>query len=437
MVGENGCRIEAGKGASVSVNTETSITATASDMDRALDAGGGIVRLAPTWVPRAFCTPGRRIKLHPDDYFPFQQGRGGIDERWLSSTVRADNGPLTAEFEGISLVVGPEGRLVPFDAFVQHHGAQLIGDRLWLEYRCWPMYSKFFDNQFPLPLHVHHRDHHAAALGKKGKPEAYYFPPQMNSHLGELGVTFFGLHPETTKAQFAERIAAFDAGGDNRVTELSRGYRIHLGAGWNVPAGVLHAPASICTYEPQRASDVACLCESWSNNREVMRDLLWKDVPADRVGDVEYIVELLDWERNVDPDFWTTNMMVPVESRSSASSRDDWTELWIVYRAMEFSAKELTVQPGRTVTVRDTDAYGCVVVGGSGSMNGRTISSPSLIRYGQLTEDEFFVSASAARAGVVIINASGTEPLVILKHFGPGNEELAADRDQLQALGRR
>jgi hypothetical protein len=437
MVGENGCRTEAGKGVSVSVNTETSIAATASDMDRALDAGGGIVRLAPTWVPRAFCTPGRRIKLHPDDYFPFQQGRGGIDERWLSSTVHADNGPLTGELEGISLVVGPEGGLVPFDAFVQHHGAQLIGDRLWAEYQGWPMYSKFFDNQFPLPLHVHHRDQHAAALGKKGKPEAYYFPPQMNSHLGEFGVTYFGLHPETTKAQIAERLAQFASGGDNRITDLSRGYRIHLGTGWNVAAGVLHAPASVCTYEPQRASDVACLCESWSNNREVMSELLWKDVPVERVGDVEYIVELLDWERNVDPDFVTSNMMVPVESRSSASSGDDWTERWIVYRAPEFSAKELTVEPGGTVTVRDTDAYGCVVVGGFGSMNGRTISSPTLIRYGQLTEDEFFVSASAAREGVAIINASGTEPLVILKHFGPGNEELAADRDQLQALGRR
>ena len=93
------------------------------------------------------------------------------------------------------------------------------------------MYSKFFDNQFPLPLHVHHRDEHAAALGKKGKPEAYYFPPQLNSHLGELGVTFFGLHPETTKAQVAERLARFAAGGDNRITELSRGYRIQLGTG--------------------------------------------------------------------------------------------------------------------------------------------------------------------------------------------------------------
>jgi hypothetical protein len=421
----------------VSITSEASIEATPSGMDRALDAGGGIVRLAPTWVPRAFCTPGRRLKLHPDDYFPFQQGRGGIDERWLSSTVHADNGPLTGELEGVSLVVGPDGDLMPFDAFVQHHGARLIGDRLWAEYHGWPMYSKLFDNQFPLPLHVHHRDQHAAALGKKGKPEAYYFPPQLNSHLGELGVTFFGLNPGTTKAQFAERIAQFAAGGDNRITDLSRGYRIRLGTGWDVPAGVLHAPASVCTYEPQRASDVACLCESWSNNREVMSDLLWKDVPSDRVGDVSYLVELLDWERNVDPSFLTTNMMVPVETRSSASAGGEWTEVWVVYRAEEFSAKELTVQPGRTVTMRDTDAYGLIVVGGFGSLDGRTISSPSLIRYGQLTEDEFYVSEQAAREGVTIANASGTEPLVLLKHFGPGNAELAADREQLVGLGRR
>ena len=31
--------------------------------------GNGILRLKPTWVPRAFCRPGKRIKLHPDDYY--------------------------------------------------------------------------------------------------------------------------------------------------------------------------------------------------------------------------------------------------------------------------------------------------------------------------------------------------------------------------------
>ena len=69
---------------------------------RALEQGRGILRLAPNWVPRSFCIPGRRIKLHPDDYYALGGERGGIDERWFSSTTPAENGPLTGENEGLS-----------------------------------------------------------------------------------------------------------------------------------------------------------------------------------------------------------------------------------------------------------------------------------------------------------------------------------------------
>ena len=54
-----------------------------------LTEGGGILRLAPTWVPRSFCIPGRRIKLHPDVYYVLGLERGGIDERWFASTTHA------------------------------------------------------------------------------------------------------------------------------------------------------------------------------------------------------------------------------------------------------------------------------------------------------------------------------------------------------------
>ncbi len=46
-----------------------------------------------------------------------------------------------------------------------------------------------------------------------------------------------------------------------------------------------------------------------------------------------------------------------------------------------------------------------------------------MIRFGQMTEDELFVTADAARNGVRIENLSETDPLVILKHFGPGNPD--------------
>ena len=49
--------------------------------NKALEQGKGILRLAPNWVPRSFCVPGRRIKLHPDDYYALGGERGGIDER--------------------------------------------------------------------------------------------------------------------------------------------------------------------------------------------------------------------------------------------------------------------------------------------------------------------------------------------------------------------
>ena len=52
------------------------------------------------------------------------------------------------------------------------------------------------------------------------------------------------------------------------------------------------------------------------------------------------------------------------------------------------------------------------------------IETPALIRFGQLTHDEYFVSEAAARAGVVISNPSATDPIVMLKHFGPGNADL-------------
>ena len=121
---------------------------------KALEQGEGIVRLTPTWVPRSFCVPGRRIKLHPDDYYAFGGMRGGIDERWFASTTAAQNGPLTSKNEGLSHIAFEDGgstQLVLLKDAVEELGAALVGSRLWNEFKSWPMYSKFFDNMGPLP----------------------------------------------------------------------------------------------------------------------------------------------------------------------------------------------------------------------------------------------------------------------------------------------
>jgi hypothetical protein len=391
-----------------------------ASIEGALEQGEGILRLAPTWVPRSFCVPGRRIKLHPDDYFALGGERGGIDERWLSSAVRADNGPLTGPDEGLSFVVGPNGEGLPFDEVVAQLGPDLIGERLWSQFQGWTMYSKFFDNEGPLPFHLHHNDEKAKLVGRRGKPEAYYFPPQLNNHLGTTPVSFFGLVPGTTKEQFKQYLAGFGKKGDNRVTDISCAYRTQLGTGWDMPAGVLHAPASVCTYEPQAASDVFAMCECWTSCRTIPEDLLWKDVPEEHRGDLDFIVSLVDWEKNTSPEFFQSRFSPPVAIEDSP---EGCQEKWVVYRSTSFSAKELTVPPGQRTLVHDAAAYGCIAVQGRGSLGRWTVETPTLIRFGQLTSDEFFVSEAAARAGVLVANASETEPLVLLKHFGPGNPD--------------
>ena len=77
---------------------------TRSQIQDVIDGGGGILRLEPCWVPRSFMIPGRRLKLHPDDLYAFGGHRGGINERWFSSTTKASNGPDTLPDEGLSYV---------------------------------------------------------------------------------------------------------------------------------------------------------------------------------------------------------------------------------------------------------------------------------------------------------------------------------------------
>jgi len=396
-------------------------------IQEAFEQGKGIVRLAPNWVPRSFCIPGRRIKLHPDDYYALGGNRGGIDERWFSSTTPADNGPLTGEFEGLSFIVfehnGKIERVLLRDAVEELKG-DLIGNRLWETYQKWPMFSKFFDNKGPLPHHIHHRDEHAKLIGEMGKPEAYYFPPQLNNHGGDFPYTFFGLQPGVTKEQVRETLKNFTK-GDNKITDLSAAYRLVPGTGWDVPPGTLHAPGSLCTYEPQMASDVFAMYQSLVNNVIIDEELLWKNTPKDKIGDFDYLISVIDWDLNVDPLFAEHHFMQPKPvSPVSEMYESGYEEKWVCYKTSAFSAKELTVFPGTSVTIQDNAAYGMYVIQGHGTFGGWEIESPALIRFGQLTQDEYFVSENAAKEGVRIVNPSQTDPIVILKHFGAGNPDL-------------
>ncbi len=395
--------------------------------EKAFEQGKGILRLAPTWVPRSFCVPGRRIKLHPDDYYVLGGQRGGIDERWLSSATPAKNGPLTGENEGLSAVVFKDGakeeQILLKDVISMLKG-ELIGNRLWNQYGAWPMYSKFFDNMGPLPHHIHHNDEKAALIGQLGKPEAYYFPPQLNNHGGDFPYTFMGISPGTTRAQIKECLVNFTK-GDNKITNYSQAFRLEPGTGWDVPPGLLHAPGSMCTYEPQKASDVFAMYQSLVNEAIIPDELLWNGTPKESIGDFEQLLDVIDWELNLDTHLHQNRYMDPKPVKSPEEmNAEGYHENWICYKSAAFSAKELTVFPGKTVSIRDGGAYGIILMQGHGKMGVWDVETPSLIRYGQLTNDEFFISEKAALDGVKITNTSTTDPIVMLKHFGPGNPDL-------------
>ena len=396
-------------------------------VQNAFEQGKGILRLAPTWVPRSFCVPGRRIKLHPDDYYVLGGQRGGIDERWLSSTTPAKNGPLTGKDEGLSPVVFNDGntqkQFLLKDAIDVLQGT-LIGDRIWNKYKSWPMYSKFFDNLGPLPHHLHHNDEKAALVDQLGKPEAYYFPPQLNNHGGDFPYTFMGIAPGTTKEQIRECLVNFTK-GDNKITNYSQAFRLQPGTGWDVPPGLLHAPGSLCTYEPQKASDIFAMYQSLVNNAVIPEELLWNGTPQNKIGDYDELVDVIDWELNVDPNLRFNRYMDPRPVLPEIEMEaQGYIDKWVCYKNDAFSAKELTILPGASVVVKDAAAYGLIMMQGRGTMGVWEIETPALIRYGQLTHDEYFVSEAAAKEGVRIVNTSKTDPIVMLKHFGPGNPDL-------------
>jgi hypothetical protein len=381
------------------------------------ETGKGILNLVPVFVPRRFSKAGMRLRLHPHDYYALGTERGSIKERWFSSVIPAMNGELAPPDEGMSYVLPVTGTLDQkflLKEAVDLLGAQIIGTELMDKYGTWPMYSKFFDYFEPLFHHLHLDFAAAARVGRLGKPEAYFYPPQMNNHPGTFPVTYYGFDTDVTREMVRERLLKYEL-GDNRITELSRAYRIELGTGWYTPPGVVHAPGSYLTYEPQWNSDVNSVYENITAGEVYPYDFLVENCPPDKRRDVDYVMSLMDWEKNVDPSYREHYFRPPLP----ASNDETYHENWIVYGNDYIAGKELTIYPGQTVKIMDPVAYGCILIQGHGKIGEFDAEAAIMLRFGQASSDEFFVSEQAARNGVVITNHSKYEPMVMLKHFGP------------------
>ena len=235
----------------------------------------------------------------------------------------------------------------------------------------------------------------------------------MNNWYGEADYTYFGFDPDVDPDEVKERLRRFEY-DDTRITDISRAYRIELGTGWYTPAGVIHAPASVLTYEPQWNSDVNSVYENIVSGEVYPPEMLNEECPPDDNG-IDAVFNLLDWEKNVDPHYRKHYFRRPVVETET----EGYTQKWIVYANPYIAAKELTVNPGQTVVIKDGAAYGCITIQGHGKFGVYDCESATLLHFGQQSTDEFFISEKAAIDGVKITNLSQVEPLVLLKHFGP------------------
>jgi hypothetical protein len=228
-----------------------------------------------------------------------------------------------------------------------------------------------------------------------------------------------GLEPGTSKDDVRRCLERWDS-GDNGILDYSKAYRLKPGTGWLIPPAVLHAPGSLVTYEPQWGSDVFGMYQSMVEGRRVPWELLVKDVPEAHHRDLDYLVEQLDWDKNVDPEFKAHNYLEPIVH--SGGDGQGHVDKWIVYGRVDgkqlFSARELTVFPGGSTTIKDDGAYGLITVQGSGTIGKIGVDSPNFIRFGEITQDEVFVTAKRAAEGVTFTN-TGSEPFVSLRYFGP------------------
>ena len=135
-----------------------------------------------------------------------------------------------------------------------------------------------------------------------------------------------GFEPGTTRQQVYDCIANWEK-GDNKILELSKAYKLQPGTGWLIDPCILHAPGSLCTYEPQWGSDVFGMYQNLVEGREVPWSLLVKDMPEESHQDIDFIIDQIDWEKNLDPNFKDKHYLEPVTSEKG----DGFHDRWIVY----------------------------------------------------------------------------------------------------------
>ena len=378
-------------------------------VEAALADGGGILRCDPAWVARSFLPTGFRLGLSEEEATVGE--RGFISERWLCSTTRADN-EIGPPDEGLSYLRLDGGARMTLKEAVEIAGPLILGEEYAATHgHTLGRLAKIYDFGARIPYHIHQRACDAAKVGRHPKEEAYYFPEGID--LGPHPETFFGVHPYIVREGKQELLLPYLVEwNSDLILRHSRAYLLVPGEGFHLPAGVLHAPGTAVTIELQEDSDVFAFLQAKVHGKIVSKELLYKDVhPDERAARQELaVLEQIDWVISGDPYFYENRHTPPVPVE--ATRQPGAEECWIYYNTLKFSGKRLVVQPGAQFVSTEKGVYSILVEKGKGTYGGLEVEA------GNFGLDELVVSHDRATKPLEVVN-TGTEPLAVIKFFGP------------------
>jgi len=379
-----------------------------SALIKEIEKSKGILILKPAWVARNFIPPGRRFGLPESEYS--LGDRGGICERWIGSTTKADN-KIAVPNEGLSFLNLDLKEDITLKEAVEEFPEIIMGEEYSKTHTGLKRLAKIFDYADRLPYHIHQMQQHAALVGANSKDEAYYFPEGVE--MGDHPETFFGVHPVIAESRKYEVLLPhLVEWKDDKILKNSFGYTQNPDDGFHVPSGTLHAPGTALTIELQEDSDVFAMMQAKVGKTFISKDLLWKDVrkiDREKFGE-KIILEMIDWKTSADPDFYKNRHTPP--KLISGTKNINGEEYWIFYNSEKFSGKKLIVRPGKIYESKDNGVYNILIWKGKGKFNGLEIEGQNF------NLDELLVCHDAAVNSINIEN-TGKEDLVIYKFFGP------------------
>ncbi len=398
-----------------------------SVLEDCLNQHDGVLQLLHRYAGRTFCTPGKRLRLDAQSYYPDYMNGTGLDELWMCCTVPIVTGVIDtrtnkAPFrEGESHVLTPNGQVISLQDLIVASPEAVIGEKMaafsksLLGNPTWPIVSKKFDNLNPIPHHLHWAKWEVYDIN------SYDNPGVSPSH---YHTTAMGLYPFVTKDEFLACMKRFGKGAYNDVRHLSPHTMMHIDNGFVMPNGVLHSPTDLCTHELHVTMDEHFLAEDLTlDGRIGAADAFYacreEDYPKDRHEDWEFLVDTFDFTANQDPDFVRKNARPAIPADKFAE--DGVEAKWIIYGDFlgdqKCSILRLILAPGAKTQFCPESPALFHTNGGSGRVGKLEVRYHHDMKLGEICpEIGFITQAALARGGVEIAN-TGSEPLVLTFDF--------------------